>query len=193
LAHQTQFNLHCRFGLLNGPALPLHPNSESLDASALGVTCDRRSTCRLLELHLMSETAFNQALVATSIAAGTSSNSPTHSSPESFEVEDDLNPIASPHWQSLQGQTSPGSATSASRAAAPLQKRRRVTRACDECRRKKIKCDGKQPCTHCTVYSYGMASLLSLSPGTLANALEIVPTINPRIEEEIPPRNTLRH
>lgn len=36
-----------------------------------------------------------------------------------------------------------------------LQKRRRVTRACDECRRKKIKCDGKQPCTHCTVYSYG--------------------------------------
>ncbi|KAJ5155808.1 hypothetical protein N7492_008611 [Penicillium capsulatum] len=36
----------------------------------------------------------------------------------------------------------------------PLQKRRRVGRACDECRRKKIKCDGKQPCTHCTVYSY---------------------------------------
>jgi hypothetical protein len=24
-------------------------------------------------------------------------------------------------------------------------------------RRKKIKCDGKQPCTHCSVYSYGMA------------------------------------
>lgn len=40
------------------------------------------------------------------------------------------------------------------KANAPLQKRRRVTRACDECRRKKIKCDGKQPCTHCTVYSY---------------------------------------
>jgi hypothetical protein len=40
----------------------------------------------------------------------------------------------------------------------PLQKRRRVTRACDECRRKKIKCDGKQPCTHCTVYSYGKLS-----------------------------------
>ncbi|KAK8058983.1 Activator of stress protein 1 [Apiospora phragmitis] len=38
--------------------------------------------------------------------------------------------------------------------SAPLQKRRRVTRACDECRRKKIKCDGKQPCTHCQVYSY---------------------------------------
>lgn len=39
------------------------------------------------------------------------------------------------------------------------QKRRRVTRACDECRRKKIKCDGKQPCTHCTVYSYGQYSI----------------------------------
>lgn len=26
----------------------------------------------------------------------------------------------------------------------PATKRRRVTRACDECRRKKIKCDGKQ-------------------------------------------------
>lgn len=37
----------------------------------------------------------------------------------------------------------------------PVQKRRRVTRACDECRRKKIKCDGRQPCTHCSVYSYG--------------------------------------
>ncbi|BFZ63744.1 Gypsy retrotransposon integrase-like protein 1 [Saitoella coloradoensis] len=33
-------------------------------------------------------------------------------------------------------------------------KRRRVTRACDECRKKKIKCDGKKPCTHCSVYSY---------------------------------------
>jgi hypothetical protein len=46
----------------------------------------------------------------------------------------------------------------------PLQKRRRVTRACDECRRKKIKCDGKQPCTHCSIYSYGnlvMGFLLS--------------------------------
>jgi hypothetical protein len=45
----------------------------------------------------------------------------------------------------------------------PLQKRRRVTRACDECRRKKIKCDGKQPCTHCTVYSYGRLFLCPLA------------------------------
>lgn len=42
----------------------------------------------------------------------------------------------------------------------PIQKRRRVTRACDECRRKKIKCDGKQPCTHCSVYSYGASPTL---------------------------------
>ncbi|RMZ90761.1 hypothetical protein DV736_g1999, partial [Chaetothyriales sp. CBS 134916] len=32
-------------------------------------------------------------------------------------------------------------------------KRRRITRACDMCRKKKIKCDGKQPkCGHCTNY-----------------------------------------
>ncbi|CUM65480.1 uncharacterized protein PRCAT00003124001 [Priceomyces carsonii] len=36
----------------------------------------------------------------------------------------------------------------------PEQKKRRVTRACDNCRQKKVKCDGKQPCIHCTVYSY---------------------------------------
>jgi hypothetical protein len=29
----------------------------------------------------------------------------------------------------------------------PAPKRRRITRACDECRRKKIKCDGKQVIT----------------------------------------------
>lgn len=51
-------------------------------------------------------------------------------------------------------------------ASAIGQKRRRVARACDTCRSKskypliyflillEIKCDGKQPCTHCTVYSY---------------------------------------
>ncbi|KAK6874944.1 Activator of stress genes protein 1 [Candida tropicalis] len=33
-------------------------------------------------------------------------------------------------------------------------KRRRVIRACDTCRQKKVKCDGKQPCIHCKVYSY---------------------------------------
>jgi hypothetical protein len=51
---------------------------------------------------------------------------------------------------------SPTGENAEGKSTAPTQKRRRVTRACDECRRKKIKCDGKQPCTHCTVYSYGM-------------------------------------
>jgi hypothetical protein len=53
-------------------------------------------------------------------------------------------------------ETSPVSGSQQAKQILPIQKRRRVTRACDECRRKKIKCDGKQPCTHCTVYSYGM-------------------------------------
>jgi hypothetical protein len=35
----------------------------------------------------------------------------------------------------------------------PTPKRRRVTRACDECRRKKIKCDGKQVCALKVYYS----------------------------------------
>lgn len=34
------------------------------------------------------------------------------------------------------------------------QKRRRVVRACDRCRKLKIKCSGNLPCIHCTVYSY---------------------------------------
>jgi len=33
------------------------------------------------------------------------------------------------------------------------KKRRRVMRACDECRRKKIKCNGRQPCENCTIYN----------------------------------------
>lgn len=33
------------------------------------------------------------------------------------------------------------------------QKRRRIAKACDACRRKKIRCDGKQPrCSHCENY-----------------------------------------
>jgi Fungal Zn(2)-Cys(6) binuclear cluster domain len=55
-------------------------------------------------------------------------------------LEDNLHPLGQPRLD---------------KNSIPMQKRRRVTRACDECRRKKIKCDGKQPCTHCTVYSYG--------------------------------------
>ncbi|KAI9872540.1 MAG: hypothetical protein M1830_001505 [Pleopsidium flavum] len=88
--------------------------------------------------------------------------SPGHSSAE--EVEDESFIMQKGSWQRKQSydpeQMSPtfdSSAASSSqlpKVPLPMQKRRRVTRACDECRRKKIKCDGKQPCTHCTVYSY---------------------------------------
>ncbi|KFZ11773.1 hypothetical protein V501_04584, partial [Pseudogymnoascus sp. VKM F-4519 (FW-2642)] len=83
---------------------------------------------------------------ATSSRGGSGAATPDH-------YDDDHHAAATPQWHPLHDQTSPDS-TALPRATAPLQKRRRVTRACDECRRKKIKCDGKQPCTHCTVYSY---------------------------------------
>ncbi|KAJ1814604.1 hypothetical protein LPJ56_004805, partial [Coemansia sp. RSA 2599] len=53
--------------------------------------------------------------------------------------------------------TAAATAETAAAAAADLHiasadgKRQRVSRACDRCRRKKVKCDGKQPvCTHCS-------------------------------------------
>lgn len=39
------------------------------------------------------------------------------------------------------------------------KKRRRTARACDECRCKKIKCDGRQPCEHCEGYDYGKVDI----------------------------------
>lgn len=81
-----------------------------------------------------------------------------HESGQEFSdgVYDDDGPMSSAPSQSQQQHSSIAlDSDQTARAPAPIQKRRRVTRACDECRRKKIKCDGKQPCTHCTVYSYG--------------------------------------
>ncbi|KAI9736676.1 MAG: hypothetical protein M1834_000880 [Cirrosporium novae-zelandiae] len=84
-----------------------------------------------------------------------------HASPD--EMEGDTTAATDAQWEGQASQdhteqTSPQSSTVSpaqpSKPSVPLPKRRRVTRACDECRRKKIKCDGKQPCTHCTVYSY---------------------------------------
>lgn len=75
-----------------------------------------------------------------------------------LESDDTPDPIQ--NIESVDGAPASGSQQSA--LAITVQKRRRVTRACDECRRKKIKCDGKQPCTHCTVYSYGMLSTSTL-------------------------------
>ena len=86
-------------------------------------------------------------------------------------AENSVNASQSTRWETplAEGEsTSPGRLSTSdengteqdSKPSAPVQKRRRVTRACDECRRKKIKCDGKQPCTHCTVYSYGRCSVM---------------------------------
>ncbi|PNY23060.1 Stress gene activator [Tolypocladium capitatum] len=78
--------------------------------------------------------------------------------------EDDAGPLSVGDWQLPDAPSPADSAKSDTELddrsadpnapSQPIQKRRRVTRACDECRRKKIKCDGKQPCTHCSVYSY---------------------------------------
>ncbi|KAK7215781.1 hypothetical protein V2G26_003784 [Clonostachys chloroleuca] len=40
-------------------------------------------------------------------------------------------------------------------AQVKAHKRKRITRACDDCRRKKIKCDGKQPCSSCAEFNAG--------------------------------------
>ncbi|KAK8087602.1 transcriptional activator Mut3p [Apiospora hydei] len=47
-------------------------------------------------------------------------------------------------------------APAAAAATLPLRvprKRRRTTKACDDCRRKKIKCDGKRPCSSCADFN----------------------------------------
>lgn len=63
------------------------------------------------------------------------------------DIKDPLDALRSPSSSNPMGSTN-------STSNPPEQKRRRVTRACDNCRQKKVKCDGKQPCIHCTVYSY---------------------------------------
>jgi hypothetical protein len=83
--------------------------------------------------------------------------SPSSSGPSPGEDRDQDQDASSPDATDQTSQLrSPIAGDGQSKPTVPMQKRRRVTRACDECRRKKIKCDGKQPCTHCTVYSYGM-------------------------------------
>ena len=86
----------------------------------------------------------------------------------SSSPEDDVSADGSPNSQAArvrvkeESMDATGARNPADGSSMPVQKRRRVTRACDECRRKKIKCDGKQPCTHCTVYSYGVCCPFAL-------------------------------
>lgn len=75
-------------------------------------------------------------------------------SPSNMDMSDGEASSGHSEDESTAQDKSKGGDTPGETSTAPLQKRRRVTRACDECRRKKIKCDGKQPCTHCQVYSY---------------------------------------
>lgn len=94
------------------------------------------------------------------------------------ELENESAPTArvagtqSPRSNALDDLEAPSDSASRSGPPLPLQQRRRVTRACDECRRKKIKCDGKQPCTHCQVYSYGSL----LFPCPFSSSLHRSPT-----------------
>ena len=129
-------------------------------------------------------------------------SSPGNSSTE--EVEEENSTLPGDAWDSKQshdaGQTSPSgdggiaSSSQLPKIPLPMQKRRRVTRACDECRRKKIKCDGKQPCTHCTVYSYGWCHL-STSEGSLSKLMrrrQTVPTTNRQIADATLPLSISR-
>lgn len=136
----------------------------------------------------------------------TNSQSRSGSSEDDYEDEA-VTPEAQWHSQkqgSSNAMTSVGgslpSSTQPSQVLMPMQKRRRVTRACDECRRKKIKCDGKQPCTHCTVYSYGRFQKALLPNCTSSSLLheadqsftQNVPMTNHRIEDVTHPLTTLK-
>ncbi|KAL8829382.1 MAG: hypothetical protein Q9191_002047 [Dirinaria sp. TL-2023a] len=87
---------------------------------------------------------------------GDSQNAIDASSVDDFEDDPRRDLNGQPQSHDPQDQVSSGADSTTPSSAQtvkptiPMQKRRRVTRACDECRRKKIKCDGKQPCTHCT-------------------------------------------
>lgn len=89
------------------------------------------------------------------------------SPPGSDQMEEQQSPEDSTGVSIKADNADDNSASAGQSTLMPVQKRRRVTRACDECRRKKIKCDGKQPCTHCSVYSYGKVSLVANGRFTL--------------------------
>lgn len=86
-----------------------------------------------------------------------------HQEHEQHSADDSSGP------NSVKAELGEDGASASGSAQRPVQKRRRVTRACDECRRKKIKCDGKQPCTHCSVYSYGRRFSLPINLCFLTN------------------------
>ncbi|KAI1855945.1 hypothetical protein JX265_012028 [Neoarthrinium moseri] len=60
------------------------------------------------------------------------------------ELSEDLSDDPSPR---LESQNGPGKHSA--------RKRRKTTKACDDCRRRKIKCDGRQPCSSCADFNSG--------------------------------------
>lgn len=132
---------------------------------------------------------FNSSQTANYAREENGKNAPSDSQPHMHDDGGD----ADTHDESLEDNHP--SLTEPGKLPIPMQKRRRVTRACDECRRKKIKCDGKQPCTHCTVYSYGESSyhscgLLGKPITYTTDTKQSVRTISPRIVAEILPLST---
>lgn len=106
------------------------------------------------------------AAVATSDAHSMGSIPPNPASPASSSelVDDDDEPNNVTNKDaSWEKQDPSGDAKQPPRPVVPLQKRRRVTRACDECRRKKIKCDGAVHCNHCQVCNTQNVDIIRLT------------------------------
>lgn len=103
---------------------------------------------------------------------------------DSYDEDSATQTVHSPLQNEGHDATSPGGSTSGTsplglpKVPPSMPKRRRVTRACDECRRKKIKCDGKRPCQHCTAYSYGTSLCWPCLVSAYADMLQIAPLIS---------------
>ncbi|KAH8888995.1 hypothetical protein GQ53DRAFT_723777 [Thozetella sp. PMI_491] len=85
--------------------------------------------------------------VAGSVSEGNSSSNVskrTHSPTSSLEYESSRGPTRDSSVTAGIHQESPGP---------PRPKRRNITRACDDCRRRKIKCDGERPCASCAEFN----------------------------------------
>lgn len=106
--------------------------------------------------------AANSSPFAGAPAETSNEDDPASASDTQFYNYDDSNSSALPAHPHDVASSHGHLSDSKTKEPLPMQKRRRVTRACDECRRKKIKCDGKQPCTHCTVYSYGNLAFITM-------------------------------